>query len=88
MPNAGTQTIHTGYPYPDNLMEEWVELLERTDIGEKHDIMKFVRRNNRDAFGKEKIRTMYLNYVKMTKFFKTQLEKEFISTDESSISTD
>ena len=85
MPSVGTQTE---YPYTDRLMEEWVELLESTDIEEKHDIMKFVRRNNRDAFGREKIRTMYLNYVKMTNFFKTQLEKRSISTDESSIRTD
>ena len=69
-------------------MEQWIELMESTDKQEKQDIMKFVENHKNDEFEREQVRLMYLNYVKMTKFFKTQLEKESISTDETSISTD
>ena len=72
----------------DGLMEQWIELMESTDQQEKKDIMKFVENHKNDEFEREQVRLMYLNYVKMTKFFKTQLEKESISTDETSISTD
>ena len=80
MPSVAIQT--------DGLMEQWIELMESTDKQEKQDIMKFVENHKNDEFEREQVRLMYLNYVKMTKFFKTQLEKESISTDETSISTD
>lgn len=80
MPSVAIQT--------DGLMEQWIELMESTDQQEKKDIMKFVENHKNDEFEREQVRLMYLNYVKMTKFFKTQLEKESISTDETSISTD